>query len=115
MNKDELISLLKDQRRNTFGLYYEALDKAIDIIENLRHITDVKCISYHDLTMLQSDENIKHVKEFQKKIICEEISKHLYDNDLIRFEEYEDDLHNYFIRAYLTIYERKDEDRINEK
>lgn len=83
----------------------EALDIAINVMENLNHLVDCRFISHREIEML-NEESINTLKELNKKFSCESLANFIYENNLVTFKEIKSEEGDITIRSYITVYKK---------
>lgn len=84
----------------------EALDIAINVMENLNHLVDCRFISHREIEMLNKEESVNALKEINKKFSCESLADFIYKNNLVTFKETKNEKGDITIRSYITVYKK---------
>lgn len=83
----------------------EALDIAINVMENLNHLVDCRFISHREIEML-NEESVNELKKLNKKFSCESLADFIYENNLVTFKETKNEEGDITIRSYITVYKK---------
>lgn len=86
--------------------FVEALDIAINVMENLHHLTDCRFISHREIEMFDKEESVNELKKLNKKFSCESLADFIYENNLVTFKETKNKEGDITIRGYITVYKK---------
>lgn len=105
MTNQEAIEELKARKeRYEMG---EAIDIAINVMENLNHLVDCRFISHREIELLNNEEEyVNELKELNKKFSCESLANFIYENNLVTFKETKNEKGDITIRSYITVYKK---------
>ena len=98
VNKDELIKALRYDRDQYDNGYKDAI-KDLPIIKASQNISKDE----------YPDENtLLKFKDIFKKELCRQLAEYLFENDLVKFEEFDiEETNQYVIEALIKIYDMK--------